>query len=248
MQLLAVKPFDRFLSGWQHWQATPKPLAILGGGAAGVELALAWPESAAACRCSAPATYSMVCPPGCACGRWAICASVPCESAKTARSAALKTTACSAAMSRSGAANACSGQRRQAFAWPAHSGLGCDERGFVLIAPTLQSYTHPDPFRRGRLRQPARRAQERGLRGAPGPGAGRQPECGPARLCRSNATARNGKAWRCWPPAMAARCWTGTVTAPAATAMAAGRIGSIRALSSAIVFSGVNRTHGQKQG
>lgn len=41
MQALPVKPFGAFLDTWQHWQATPQPLAILGGGAAGVELALA---------------------------------------------------------------------------------------------------------------------------------------------------------------------------------------------------------------
>jgi NADH dehydrogenase FAD-containing subunit len=39
MQVLAVKPFAEFLAGWQQWQAEPQPLAILGGGAAGVELA-----------------------------------------------------------------------------------------------------------------------------------------------------------------------------------------------------------------
>ena len=41
MQVLPVKPFGAFLECWQHWQASPQPLAILGGGAAGVELALA---------------------------------------------------------------------------------------------------------------------------------------------------------------------------------------------------------------
>lgn len=41
MEALPVKPFATFLRGWQRWQRDPQPLAILGGGAAGVELALA---------------------------------------------------------------------------------------------------------------------------------------------------------------------------------------------------------------
>ncbi|MCL7462508.1 FAD-dependent oxidoreductase [Pseudomonas sp. NW5] len=41
LQVLPVKPFATFLHGWADWQRDPQPLAILGGGAAGVELALA---------------------------------------------------------------------------------------------------------------------------------------------------------------------------------------------------------------
>lgn len=41
MQVLAVKPFEHFLATWREWQRDPQPLAIIGGGAAGVELALA---------------------------------------------------------------------------------------------------------------------------------------------------------------------------------------------------------------
>jgi len=41
MELLSVKPFADFIRRWQQWQETPEPVAILGGGAAGVELALA---------------------------------------------------------------------------------------------------------------------------------------------------------------------------------------------------------------
>ena len=40
MELLAVKPFGRFIQRWQDWHRQPQALAILGGGAAGVELAL----------------------------------------------------------------------------------------------------------------------------------------------------------------------------------------------------------------
>lgn len=41
MELLAVKPFSDFLRRWQQWDEAPEPLAILGGGPTGVELALA---------------------------------------------------------------------------------------------------------------------------------------------------------------------------------------------------------------
>jgi NADH dehydrogenase FAD-containing subunit len=41
MELLSVKPFADFIRRWQQWQEIPEPVAILGGGAAGVELALA---------------------------------------------------------------------------------------------------------------------------------------------------------------------------------------------------------------
>jgi NADH dehydrogenase FAD-containing subunit len=41
MQLLPVRPFSQFFTAWQAWKDTPAPLAILGGGAHAVELALA---------------------------------------------------------------------------------------------------------------------------------------------------------------------------------------------------------------
>lgn len=41
MEMLAVKPFADFLRRWQQWEEAPEPVAVLGGGAAGVELALA---------------------------------------------------------------------------------------------------------------------------------------------------------------------------------------------------------------
>lgn len=41
MELLPVKPFADFIRRWQQWEEAPEPVAVLGGGAAGVELALA---------------------------------------------------------------------------------------------------------------------------------------------------------------------------------------------------------------
>lgn len=147
MQLLAVKPFAEFLAGWQQWQAEPQPLAILGGGAAGVELALALagqvPQLALFCAGHLLDGLS----PGLRLralghlrqrGVWV---REDCPISRIADDCLL-----------SGDEPVWRGQRlllasgAKAFAWPAHGGLGCDERGFVLIAPTLQSYSHPTIF------------------------------------------------------------------------------------------------------
>jgi NADH dehydrogenase FAD-containing subunit len=147
MQLLAVKPFAEFLAGWQQWQTAPQPMAILGGGAAGVELALALagqvPQLALFCaghlldglsagvRLRALGHLRQR-------GVWV---REDCPISRIADDCLL-----------SGDEPVWRGQRlllasgAQALPWLAHSGLGGDERGFVLIAPTLQSYTHPTIF------------------------------------------------------------------------------------------------------
>ena len=147
MQLLAVKPFAEFLAGWQQWQAAPQPMAILGGGAAGVELALALagqvPQLALFCaghlldglsagvRLRALGHLRQR-------GVWV---REDCPISRIADDCLL-----------SGDEPVWRGQRlllasgAQALPWLTHSGLGGDERGFVLIAPTLQSYTHPTIF------------------------------------------------------------------------------------------------------
>jgi len=150
MQLLAVKPFAGFLEGWQRWQAAPQPLAILGGGAAGVELALALagqvPQLSLFCAghllegLSAGVRLRALghlrqrgvwvredCPISRIEGDCLLSGDEP-----VWRGSRL--------LLASGAA---------AWPWLAHSGLGCDERGFVLIAPTLQSYSHPRIFAAG---------------------------------------------------------------------------------------------------
>lgn len=150
MQLLAVKPFADFLAGWQQWQAFPQPLAILGGGAAGVELALALagqvPQLALFCAGHLLDGLS----PGLRLralghlrqrGVWV---REDCPISRIENDCLL-----------SGDEPVWRGRRlllasgAKAFAWPAHSGLGCDEQGFVLVAPTLQSYTHPTIFAAG---------------------------------------------------------------------------------------------------
>jgi NADH dehydrogenase FAD-containing subunit len=147
MQVLAVKPFAAFLDGWQQWQNTPLPMAILGGGAAGVELALALTGKvpqltlfsaghlldglSAGLRLRALGHLRRR-------GAWV---REDCPISRIADDCLI-----------SGDEPVWCGQRlllasgAKAFAWLAHGGLGCDEQGFVLIAPTLQSYTHPTIF------------------------------------------------------------------------------------------------------
>ncbi|RMH82189.1 pyridine nucleotide-disulfide oxidoreductase [Pseudomonas sp. AOB-7] len=147
MQLLAVKPFAGFLAGWQQWQAEPRRLAILGGGAAGVELALALAGQvpALALFCAGPLLAGHA--PGlrlralghlrqrgvqvrehCPIGRieddWLLSGDEPVWCGRRLLLA--------------------SGAR--AWPWLAASGLACDEQGFVAIRPSLQSQSHAQLF------------------------------------------------------------------------------------------------------
>ena len=147
MQMVAVKPFDTFINTWQQWQAEPKALGIIGAGVAGVELALALAEQV-------PQLMLM-------------CSGHLLER----QSPALRLRALGQLRLRgvyvredcpitriqdrdlySEKEHVWSGSRLilasglQALPWLALSGLGCDDRGYVLVAPTLQSYTHPPVF------------------------------------------------------------------------------------------------------
>ncbi|WP_372876190.1 FAD-dependent oxidoreductase [Pseudomonas sp.] len=147
MRVLAVKPFADFLAGWQNWQADPRPMAILGGGAAGVELALALadqvPALALFCRGPLLAGHS---------------AGLRMRALGLLRQRGVRVRE-DCPISRidddcliSGAAPVWRGPRlllasgAQALPWLAQSGLACDAEGFVQIAATLQSLSHPHIF------------------------------------------------------------------------------------------------------
>ncbi|MDA7087498.1 FAD-dependent oxidoreductase [Pseudomonas sp. SA3-5] len=147
MQVLAVKPFADFLSGWQNWQADPQPLAILGGGAAGVELALALanqvPQLALFCRGPLLAGHS-------AGLRLRALGHLHQRRVRVREDCPISRIDGDCLIS--GAAPVWRGPRlllasgAQALPWLAQSGLDCDAAGFVQIATTLQSHTHPHIF------------------------------------------------------------------------------------------------------
>lgn len=144
---LAVKPFSEFLSGWQRWQQTPKPLAIIGGGAAGVELALALadkvPQLSLFCAGKLLAGHN----PG-----------LHLRAIGALRQRRVRVREYSP-VSRIDGDQLFSendivwrGERvllatgAQALPWLEQSGLQCDARGFVQILPTLQSHSHSHIF------------------------------------------------------------------------------------------------------
>jgi NADH dehydrogenase FAD-containing subunit len=149
MQVLAVKPFADFLAGWQHWQADPQPVAILGGGAAGVELALALADQvpAPALFCRGPLLA------GHAAGlRLRALGHLRQRGVRVRVREDCPISRIDGDCLISGEAPAWRGQRlllasgAQALPWLAQSGLACDADGFVQIAATLQSLSHPHIF------------------------------------------------------------------------------------------------------
>ncbi|WXL26018.1 FAD-dependent oxidoreductase [Ectopseudomonas mendocina] len=147
MQVIAVKPFDAFIRNWQQWQAEPKPLAILGAGAAGVELAFAFagrvPQVTLMCaghllERQSPAlrlrTLGLLRLRG-------VRVREDCPVTRIEHDHLFSEKECVWSGSRLILASGL-----KALAWPELSGLGCDEKGYVLVAPTLQSYTHPPIF------------------------------------------------------------------------------------------------------
>lgn len=147
MQVLAVKPFAAFFAGWQPWLAKPEPLAILGGGAAGVELALALVDQVPALTlfCGGPLLTGLA--PGLrlrALGhlrRRGVQVREHCPIEAIDQDRLL-----------SGGEPVWQGPRlllasgASAWPWLAESGLACDGAGFVAIAPSLRSLSHERVF------------------------------------------------------------------------------------------------------
>ncbi len=150
MELLPVKPFPSFIARWQAWRQQPEPLAILGGGAAGVELALALARQVP--------SLSLFC-------ATALLAGHP----PALRTRALRHLQAAGVrvhehcpvervggdMLLAAGRPVWQGHRlilasgASPLPWLRESGLACDERGFVAIAATLQSVSHPQLFASG---------------------------------------------------------------------------------------------------
>ena len=150
MELLPVKPFPAFIARWQAWQRQPEPLAILGGGAAGVELALAMARQVPALALFSAAPLLAGHPPA-----------LRQRALRHLQAAGVQVHERCAVERICGNVLMTAGQpvwqgRRLILAtgasplpWLRESGLACDGKGFVTIAPTLQSLSHPQIFAAG---------------------------------------------------------------------------------------------------
>ncbi|NQD78565.1 FAD-dependent oxidoreductase [Pseudomonas seleniipraecipitans] len=147
MDVLAVKPVDAFITGWQAWQRDPQPLAILGGGVAGVEMALALADKVPqlALFCGEPLLAGH-----CAGLRMRAWGHLRMRRVQVREDCPISRIDGNCLIS--GEASVWRGGRlllasgAQAFPWVAESGLSCDADGFVHTAPTLQSHSHPQVF------------------------------------------------------------------------------------------------------
>ena len=90
--------------------------------------------------------------------------------------------------------------------WFADTGLPLDEAGFIAVDDTLASTGDPTDLRRRRLRHRARPSPAQGgrVRGAPGPAARRQSAARAAAASRRNRSCRKRAISRSSAPAMAA--------------------------------------------
>lgn len=150
LDVLPVKPFEAFVQGWQRWQQAPQALAILGGGAAGVELALALapqvPELTLLSSAQVLAGHPLA---------------LRKRAVRHLAEAGVKILEGFAADAIHGDALVAGNRviwcgRRvilatgaSALPWLRLSGLACDERGFVRVGKTLQSLSHPHVFAAG---------------------------------------------------------------------------------------------------
>jgi selenide,water dikinase len=158
---LPVKPVDRFLEGWERIRtarrAHPLRLLVVGGGAGGVEVALAMQHRLHADRLAAHLgivsdTDAIL--PGHAAG-----VRKRMERVLTARGVAVRLRSRVVAVE-DGSARLQDGGTIAADVvvwatgacppgWLRESGLAMDERGFVLVNERLQSLSHPDVFASG---------------------------------------------------------------------------------------------------
>jgi pyridine nucleotide-disulfide oxidoreductase family protein len=147
LELLAVKPFSAFIQGWQRWQSTPQPLAILGGGAAGVELALAIAAKVPTVTLLTGSTLLSEHPP--ALRRRAL-KHLARRGVRVQEHCPVEAIVYEQLLSHG--RSVWQGHRlivasgASALPWLADSGLACDAQGFVQINAQLQSTSHNNVF------------------------------------------------------------------------------------------------------
>jgi NADH dehydrogenase FAD-containing subunit len=148
--VLAVKPFAGFLAGWRQWHAEPQRLALLGGGPAGVELALALAGQVPqlALFCAGPLLAGQA--PGL---RLRALGHLARRGVQVREHCPI--TGIDEDRLLSGDEPVWHGQRlllasgAEAWPWLADSGLDCDSAGFVRIDAQLRSLSHPRLFASG---------------------------------------------------------------------------------------------------
>ena len=150
-----VKPIGRFLPVWERIAAgeSVRRLAIVGGGPAGVELALAIAHSLPRIACVVIEAGPLLVPGFAAGARRRLLAALRSRGIEVACDAVVRTAA-------AGELAAADGRRWQADhvlwatgarapEWPAVSGLATDATGCIAVSATLQSTSHPTVFAAG---------------------------------------------------------------------------------------------------
>ena len=150
LELLPVKPFAAFTEVWQRWQGEPEPLAIIGGGAAGVELALALAPRVPELTLLGAGQLLDGHPPAL---RKRALRHLARAGVRVQEQAAIDAIEGDALLSEGvviwRGPRAILATGAAPLPWLSEAGLAVDERGFVCIAATLQSLSHPQVFASG---------------------------------------------------------------------------------------------------
>lgn len=161
---LPIRPIERFISGWQRWletlgEAGSPAIAIVGGGAAGVELALAMRYRLELDRAARHIPIHLVSSqPEPLAGMPAVLRKAVSRLLAERRIDWLGgrraihyngRTLCLSGGGRVPATHCLLVPGAAAPVWPATSGLATDPSGFITVRPTLQSTSHPYVFAAG---------------------------------------------------------------------------------------------------
>ncbi len=150
IELLPVRPFAGFAERWLQWQEEPLPLAVIGGGAAGVELALNMAGQVPALDLFSAGPLLAAHPPALRrralrhLRRLKVTVHEDCRIDEVRGDALF---AGGLPVWHGIRAVVATGPAPQP--WLAASGLACDAQGFIAIGPTLQSRSHPQLFASG---------------------------------------------------------------------------------------------------
>ena len=149
-----VKPIGRFLPAWQRLASDPaiRRLVIVGGGAGGVELALAIGRRHARFHCTLVEASPQLLTGFSALARKRLRAELQRRGIDVMTDAMVQEVGADRVYTTVGEVAAdhvlwCSGV--EAPDWPAAAGLATDANGFIAVSATLQSTSHPEVFAAG---------------------------------------------------------------------------------------------------